>query len=137
MNLLNYYFYSIFHPSFKMDVCKEVLTLLSVLQQDIEANKLKSSLPEYELKMYVEFVEAISKVPGAVDFIKNYEGSFTFPFDYYGKMMDEKISQEYEKYPSAGNHSGASYGAMVRNVRFILRQGFYKWTQTFLKNAEE
>jgi hypothetical protein len=118
-----------------MDVCKEVLKQLSALQQDIAANKLKSLLLPYQLKMYVEFVDAISKVPGAVDFIKNYEGSFTFPSDYYGKMMDEKISQEYDKYPLAGNHSGASYDAMVRHVQYIFRQGFYKWTQTFLKDV--
>jgi hypothetical protein len=95
----------------------------------------RAVIPEYELNMYREVFSAIFTVDGGWDYFRTRDTSK--PFSLNVDPIYINITNEYSKYPSSGNHSGASFACMMRQVEFIILNGFNIWVDGLISNVKE
>ena len=46
----------------------------------------------------------------------------------------DRINNKMNEDPISGNHSGASYGSMMRSMHYIAKHGYEKFKEEVLKN---
>ena len=84
-------------------------------------------------KLYKNMHNAISQTE-LWDWLKVYTPPVNKGFMFAQEPELDRINKKMGEDPISGNHSGASYGSMMRSMHYIAKHGYEKFKEEVLKN---
>jgi hypothetical protein len=96
---------------------------------------------EFEFVANKDYQALYKNMHGAItstelwDWLRNFEPEKEKGFMFSDTPELDRIQRKMAEDPVSGNHSGASYGTMMRSMHYIAKNGYDKFKTEYMRNA--